>query len=320
AWPLAAAGVLAWGAVAVAALAYYGDPLPNTYYAKSHPLSLAIVERGALFTWHYLRVHAFAPLVAVALALGVLARRPADPRLASAALLGAFVVWYLRIGGDALVYYRMWAWAQPLVALLLGHAVGALLAPPAGLARRALVAVAAALPLACLPNSFAGFDIAYLRTDDARIRDLGALGRFLAARAPHATIAANAIGAVGFASRLPVVDMLGLTSARVARAPGKALGVPGHESHDGAWVLDQRPDVVLVGIPRASAAPLPIEQAFQPAFPSDLDLLADPRFRRDYAFGHVQLPDGRFVALFLYRDGALGAAVSAPSGGGAPAP
>ena len=43
------------------------------------------------------------------------------------------------------------------------------------------------------------------------------------------------------------------------------------------------------------------EQAFQPAFPSDRDLLADPRFLRDYRFGHWQLRDGRYLALFARR-------------------
>lgn len=307
---LAGAGALAWLALALAAFAYYGDPLPNTYYAKAHPLSLELLERAAIFARYYLKVHFFAPAIAIGLFAVAFARRPADPRLASLVLIAAFVTYYARIGGDALVYYRMWAFVQPLFALLLAHAVAALEA--SGGPRRALARAAVALPLLCLANSFRGLDIDYLRTDDARIRDLGALGRALADLPPHTLLAANAIGAIGFESRLPLVDMLGLADAHIARAPGKAIGTPGHESHDGAYVLDREPDLVLVGIPRASATPLSLEQAFAPSFPSDRDLLEDPRFERDYAFRHLELPDGRYVAAFLRRDGVLGAGGAPP--------
>ena len=87
----------------------------------------------------------------------------------------------------------------------------------------------------------------------------------------------------------------------IARAEGRRLGIPGHESHDGSYVLDREPDLILVGIPRASASPLDVNQAFQPAFPSDRDLIADPRFERHYEFGHLALPDGQTVALFRRR-------------------
>jgi hypothetical protein len=296
-----AASVGAWLALGSFALGYYGDWLPNTYYAKAHPLSLAILERGWIYTWAYLKGQYGATAIAIALFAATAGRSARAPGWLALALLGAFVAYYLRIGGDALVYHRMWAYVQPLIALALGDAVGHLIARQSSLAR-GLAAVGCALPLLALPHSLRGFELAYLRADDERIRSLGVLGRELAERAaPDTLIATNVIGALGFYSRLPLVDMLGLTDRHIARAPGRSLGTPGHESHDGAYVLDREPDLILVGIPRASQRRINADEAFRPAFPSDRDLALEPRLLRDYALGHWTLRDGRHVALFVRR-------------------
>jgi len=297
----AGAAIGAWGAFGAFALWSYGDWLPNTYYAKAHPLSWPLLERGWQFTWAYVKGQSGATPLALLLFAVTAGRRASAPGWLCCALVGAFVVFYLSVGGDALVYHRMWAYVQPLIALALADAAGWLARrddPPL----RAAAGLVCALPLLALPNSVRGFELAYLRGDDARIRSLAALGRELGRRAaPDTLVATNVIGALGFYSRLPIVDMLGLTDRHIARAEGRRLGIPGHESHDGSYVLDREPDLILVGIPRASASPLDVNQAFQPAFPSDRDLIADPRFERHYEFGHLALPDGQTVALFRRR-------------------
>lgn len=295
------ATVAAWLVFGALALWHYGDWLPNTYYAKSHPLSLDLLERGWRFTWAYVKGQSGATPLALLLFAVTAGRRAQAPGWLGVALIGAFVVFYLSVGGDALVYHRMWAYVQPLLALALGDAAG-WLARRSDARLRVAATLVCALPLLALPNSLRGFELAYLRGDDARIRSLAALGHELARRAaPDTVIATNVIGALGYTSRLPVVDMLGLTDRHIAQAGNRSVGIPGHESHDAAYVLDREPDLILVGIPRASTTPLGINEAFQPAFPSDRALLADPRFERDYGFGHLTLQDGRTVALFRRR-------------------
>jgi hypothetical protein len=291
----------AWLTFAGFSLAYYGDWLPNTYHAKSHALSLAVLERGWIFTWAYLKGQYGATVWAVALFVATAGRSARAPSWLGLALVGAFVVYYLRIGGDALVYHRMWAWVQPLLALALGDAVGWIAARQTPRAR-ALAALGCALPLLALPHSLRGFELAYLRADDERIRSLAVLGREFAERtAPDVSIATNVIGAIGFYSRRPIVDMLGLTDRHIARDGQRSLGTPGHESHGGAYGLDREPDLILVGIPRALKRRIGVAEAFQPAFPSDRDLIDDERLQRDYRFGHWRLRDGRAVALFARR-------------------
>ena len=297
----AAGAVGAWAAFGVLAWGYYGDWLPNTYYAKAHPLSWSLLDRGWQFTWAYVKGQWGATPLVLALFAVTAGRRAAAPGWLGVSLIGAFVAFYLSVGGDALVYHRMWAYVQPLIALALADAAG-WLARQEDPSRRAAAGLVCALPLLAVPNSVRGFELAYLRGDDARIRSLAVLGNELRQRAaPDTLVATNVIGALGYHSRLPIVDMLGLTDRHIARAAGRELGVPGHESHDGRYVLDRKPDLILVGIPRASATPLDPNQAFQPAFPSDHDLIADPRFARDYEFGHLTLPGGETVALFRRR-------------------
>jgi len=310
---LAASGA-AWIALGVFSLSYYGDWLPNTYYAKTHPLSLAVLERGWVFSWAYLKGQYGASAFAVALFAATAGRSRRHPGWLAIAMIGAFSVYYLRIGGDALVYHRMWAYVQPLFALVFGAAIGWLLDSPRNAARRVacgrLALAASLLPLLALPPSFRGFELAYLRADDQRIRDLGELGRELERRAPTDTlVAANVIGALGYYSRLPLVDMLGLTDRHIARAAGpgsgsrgeREIGTPGHESHDARYVLDRAPDLILVGIPRASRRRIPLEEAFRPSFPSDRELAASPRLAADYDYRHFRLPGERYIALFVRR-------------------
>ncbi|MEE2663169.1 MAG: hypothetical protein VX681_03555 [Myxococcota bacterium] len=296
-----AASLGAWLVFGGFALVYYGDWLPNTYYAKAHPLSLAVVERGWLFTWAYLKGQYGATAIAIVLFAATAGRSARAPGWLGVAMLATFVAFYLRIGGDALVYHRMWATVQPLIAIALGDAVGSLLARPS-VPARAIAAVGCLLPLLALPHSLRGFELSYLRADDERIRSLGVLGRELAERVdPDTVIATNVIGALGFYSRLPLIDMLGLTNRQIAHAGQRSLGTPGHESHDGAYVLDREPDLILVGIPRASHRRIGTAEAFRPAFPSDRDLAADQRLLRDYVLRHWTLRDGRHVALFARR-------------------
>ena len=75
--------------------------------------------------------------------------------------------------------------------------------------------------------------------------------------------------------------MLGLNDAHIAR---RAVGapriagqrLPGHAKGDGAYVLEQQPDYIILG----PAAGIPAEH---PWFLSDLEIRESPRFAREYA-------------------------------------
>ncbi len=315
---LRAAGLLlvlplaAWGAQALWALSYYGEAVPNIYHAKNHPLSLLLLARGARIAWRFLSTYRFAPLMVVALWLGLWRRAFRPAGWLSLVLIGAFVAFFLGVGGDELVYYRMWFWTLPLFAILLAEGLDALAATAGRAGQWAAWGLALGAVAASAVPSFAGSDRRYLLADDAVIKDIDLVGERLRQLPDDTVLAANTVGVLTYRSRLHMVDMLGLNDRHIARAPNKFIGIPGHESHDGAYVLDLKPDLVFIGMPRLFAHPLSPSQALRSAgYPSDLDLLRDARFPENYLAVNLRVRDGRFCPAFARRSSAerLGIAV-----------
>ena len=95
---------------------------------------------------------------------------------------------------------------------------------------------------------------------------------------PPRLVASGAIGSLGFYSRLPILDVLGLTDPHIARAvvddEGRGLPMPGHARSDADYVFAQAPDVIV--IPKAGEGPVWV-YAMQ-------DLWAHPELARSYAW------------------------------------
>ncbi len=103
----------------------------------------------------------------------------------------------------------------------------------------------------------------------------------------NALVATNCAGSLPYAAALPVLDMLGLTDAHIARTPPDRERWIGHEKGDGAYVLSRRPDIIILGGPQGSVEPWP--------FPGDLQLAAAADFQRDYVLRRVRVEDFDFV-------------------------
>ena len=102
------------------------------------------------------------------------------------------------------------------------------------------------------------------------------VGAWLAERlAPDDWIAVNTAGSLPYASRLPTIDMLGLTDAQIAHRPIYIVseGWAGHRRGWGEYVLRRRPRVILW----YNAAGLA-----EPHYLSDHELADDPFFRFFY--------------------------------------
>lgn len=288
------AGAAAW------ALAYYGDPLPNPIQAKLHPLSAELLERGAAIALGFIQGYLWVPVLIVLLWAAV--RRPSlqAPDWLPLGIVAAFLVFFLGVGGDALVYYRMWLWVLPMLTLLGAAALADL--RHSGLHSGVSIGLGVLLIALTAQNSFRGPELRRLRDDEAFVQDVVLLSRSLEKLPPNTLIAANNIGALGYVSRKPILDMLGLINRHIARAPEKRIGIPGHESHDGAHVLDQRPHLIIFGMPGLTEHPRSIQQLVAIGYPSDRDLEGDRRFRRDYELQQIRVADGRVASVFQRRD------------------
>lgn len=280
--------------LSLSAWLYYGDPLPNTYHAKTQPLSAALLDRGVRmirkFVVDYRWVPVGIPILWLLTVRGSVRARGWLPL----GLVAAFILFFLGVGGDMLQYHRMWVPILPMFALLFAESVS-------NLRRAGLGVLATALVVGLtLPNSFSGRSIASLRKGDAFLDGAHLVAERLSELPEDTLVAANNIGVIGYESRVRILDMMGLTDRHIARAPGKKVGIPGHEAHDGDYVLDRQPDIIITGMPSAVTKPNPTWDT-RGGYPSDIDLKRDARFARHYQLRYLALSDGRWSPVYLRR-------------------
>jgi hypothetical protein len=145
------------------------------------------------------------------------------------------------------------------------------------------------------------------RGADRFTRNMTLVGVTLARRLPAtARIALNPAGAVPYYSGLYAYDMLGLTNLHIARKARTRLGegVAGHEKGDGAYILDERPDLILFGnVMISPTVPADLaEVRWQVTFASEKEIARDPRTRRLYVPDQLPLGAGLHLLFLRRRD------------------
>jgi arabinofuranosyltransferase len=313
--PLAARrdGVLAWlrfaGVVALVVgpwlvwrALYYGDLLPNTFHAKVG-LSSAQAWRGFVYGLEFLVECGSWTLAAVGLGLVLLRRRPAC-RLMLAVVV-PYLAYVVVIGGDALPMYRFFVPMLGLLAILLAAGVAAFIARrPGEAARPPWVAAVplAAWALVCVWPAFAGGSYRFVEQDRREVATWRAIGLWFEGHAlPGQSIALVPAGAIPYYSRLPAIDMLGLTDRTVARHAVPAIGSQpaGHERSDAAYVLSRRPTFILLGTYALSPGRPDAAAALPLYYRAEREITEAPGLESDYRvrFGHP--PGGYFTYLSL---------------------
>ena len=227
---------------------YYGDWLPNTYYAKTGG-GWAQIQRGLDYLRDYAADHE-GLLLMVGLVIFALLRCTVEMRLVAVGwlLFWLAVAW---LGGDGLPMYRFALAPLPLFAALAAAFVSSSLLA----ARKSGVALAVVLGCAWAyihwsPPRLKSHYSAYQFQQQVEIPRWTRVGQWFAASAPAgASIAVVPIGAVAYHSKLEVLDMLGLTDRHIARRnlSGLGQGWAGHEKRDGQYVLQRRPTYLLLG-------------------------------------------------------------------------
>jgi len=224
-------------------LAYYGFPLPNTYYAKvSGPLG----ERLLQGTLQLLGIGLHAGLLPHLAALVVAAPSPSPLpegegkeerrriyRFEVVLGLGWLAYW-IYVGGDVFAE-RMLLILFPIGILLL---LDPSLFPLAG--RSALVTACVTALFQLLPLAIdTRFGYALDRYDR-----WVTVGRHLAQeRYAGRLLAVDAAGKIPFYSGLPAIDMLGLNDVHIAHLPARYFEA-GHNKYDPDYVLSRRPDLI----------------------------------------------------------------------------
>lgn len=305
---VAAAGLLA-GAALVAPwviwkLSYYGNILPNTFYAKTGPVGL-LLANGIAYTAGFAAWQAWAPAAAV-----IACRQ--RPGLFAVPLSFILVHWAVVtvLGGDWMPMYRLLVPTIPAAAIIAGTFAGA--GCPGGSRRRA-AAIALTAVFAAAAAAPGAAQYGTLRRERVIVGAFAQVGRTLGAMLPAGTvIGCGSTGAVGFYSGLPIVDILGLTEPEIAHGGKIASRQPGHLKSLGSHVLDRGPDLLLLGniqIHRGIRA-----EDRSRIKPQEQDIVLDPRF--DASYRYVNLPLGQGFYLSCYRLAGAAAIPASPPGGG----
>ncbi len=250
---------------------YYGDLLPNTYYAKvGVPISLRLQNGGPYLLGALVRV----PVLWIAglmLMMAALDRRVSPAMGILAAAIGCQagnVVW---AGGDHMPASRLLVPVMALAALLAALALQAMSEAVRGFW---LVAAGAMATYGAV-------------TTDIEHKDSAAfvgtiVGRHLEANEkPGTVVALTTAGSTPyFAPSLRFIDTLGLVDRTIARRdplPFLSLNqrVPGHAKGYGAYVLARRPHLVILGT-------APGSDVSEPWWLSDVELMRSEEFHRCY--------------------------------------
>jgi hypothetical protein len=255
--------------------AYYGSLFPNTFYVKVG-YTAAQLARGWKYTQHVLAFALTPALLVGGLLLGFVglglrsapipqgtwkclfagnARREILAVVLAVTL--AHLLYVLAVGGDyeptARFYMPILVWIYLLIQEG-GHTLFLL-----GRTRGPRLALAMALVAAgCLGWGLYESEKRFILLLNSRgwpmsrwehHQELRAVGEWLRYNTPpQTTVALSSIGALPWYADRPILDMMGLTNAHIARRqmPRMGQGPAGHEKGDGAYVLQRQPDIILL--------------------------------------------------------------------------
>lgn len=273
---------------------YYGEWLPMSFFVKKLALAddlrfgLSYLGRATLDSG----IGALLVLALVARTWGgVLRTRSASAALFGALLVALGVVW---TGGDYMYLARFFVPILPLVLMLCMDALGEL-----GAARPARVRAGGALlvllglwPLVRL-DEFAASHAFY----EGR---WSAIGEELRKRAPAGfKLASSPVGAIGWHSRVAMVDMLGITNAALRdMAPDPSIELKGHQRSNADWVLAQQPDAIVLGNGELDA-----EQRSISINGWERALYLHPRFAAEYELCGIPIGSSYPLPYFQRRGG-----------------
>jgi len=259
---------------AVFKFAYFGDLLPNPFYAKTG-ISLDYLSSGfeyfRQFAYHYgvLGLMLLVPML-------FLRKTPNIIRLAWIAVIG-YVSYVILVGGDVLKVHRFFLPILPFLFVLLCYSAHRFLR------RKSSVKVLRLVPLLLSVGYIAWsllVPLNYIKSSRYLEMNLIAQMRFMAESIQNTddtefSLSTSTIGVVGYTLMgHKVIDMLGLTDSHIARNAEKIEGMQStwkERNFNSEYLLGLRPDYILFSTGHKASAP------------AERALLLNSHFRSNYS-------------------------------------
>lgn len=266
---------------------YFGQWVPNTAVAKIRAESSA-----ALAAWYYIKSWAVHYWWLVALAVPALFHsRSRRTAIIGGVLIAAQLVFVVIAGGD---WMPQWRFMLPVdLALVIIACAGAAAWCESSRVAQRVVILATLLGLAG--------QLWMLRTDRWRIdyarRDLAALTdgpiHYIAERVgPGDCIAARDIGVLGYSARCDILDLVGLTDARIA----KGSGFRQRDRIDRDYVFGRRPLFLIFQSEKSDDGPPSLDRLSR-------ELVKDVRFGDYRLVRRFEMPGRHFCEIYERRGG-----------------
>jgi arabinofuranosyltransferase len=291
-------------------LYYYGDILPNPFYAKTG-WSAEYFQSGAAYVWLFLKQYGFYGLLVLVPVVFVrfLSR---ELRLALSVAV-VYSLYILFIGGDVLHGHRFFITVMPLLYLSFFAAVGTAVGRFLGGSARVRHAITAVLIIALAAGTFfvplewiktiRGVEIGLV---DSMKLQANVIRR---ARTDRYTIALSTIGAFGYYSDAIVIDMLGLTDRTIAKNPEPVWGIKStwkERNYNIPYVMKRNPDLVLFSTGLKPSAPAEkalflsskFRRGYYPVFHVEQYMWTIFKHKKDFAGSDQYFPDPRFINLY----------------------
>jgi arabinofuranosyltransferase len=312
-------------------LAYFGNILPNTFYAKTGR-GLVQYAAGLLYTYAFFKNYGGILLfVLVLLPLMSWLKRDYAFRQTLGVLLISTALWIIYNvykGHDPLPSFRFFVLIMPFIYLLVSFGLGILydglcrMGRSEGMAGK--IGGVTILAIVCL-MLFNDAMVAYLSTNDhpklrgyqLQINEMNAnfefapMGRLLESIAPpDARIAVIDAGAIPYYSELYTIDRWGLIDPHIARVREKG---PLGEKFDADYIMKRKPEFIQTKMYRRGYERLINKEKIAPSdftWPGDYYLFKHPEFRSDYEM----CEDPILNSIFVRKDVQL----RPPEGGGEP--
>jgi hypothetical protein len=298
-----------FGTYFLARALYFGYLFPNTFYAKLDYGNMALASRGALYLWTFVRSNL--PLFLFAgIALVLVRKAPLWVRL-FLATTGVLMATVIYTGGDHFPMFRFIAPVVPFLSLLALYPAKIVINRSRG--RHFLTEFVIILSLLTLgsssvmtatqnsPGGKSQFDRFVFECHLAR--EWGRMGQwFFSNTSPDDSLTTIAIGAIGYYSKLRIIDPYGIINPVIAHLSGElGRGYPGHEKYDVNTILAERPSYILL-VNRLTTAPVPRNAVSRSVWGDFNQALSEsPLLNERYQYQTVRLGQ-RFMSLFIRMD------------------
>lgn len=277
-------------------LSYYGNILPNTYYAKTGaPLDLRLYK-GLKYILSYSLLPPYLPIIILLSSAYSISKRLWSLQQGYLSLsIISYILFIILVGGDHMPSFRLLLPVIPIMGLILFINISMYSKYNNWMIIFLMVLTTLQIHHSALnprnedPASFVGTVV----------------GKYIESNWPRGSLVAlNTAGSTPyFGKSHQYIDMLGLNDAVIAKRKIVKLELPwqyqpGHLKGDGNYVLSRQPDFIIIG-------PAEGTLASNPWFLSDLELIRNKDFFHYYILNQVRLDiNGRPVVhcglLFTY--------------------